>query len=194
MLGSGGAGRFCLECAEWPEVLAGARSCYLHQEPASALVWRFKYGGWQGVAEFMGRCLERAVRAAGIEPDVVTWVPTTAWRRRSRGYDQAEILAREVSARLRIRSFAALRRRRGGRTQVVLQPAGRLSNVRRAFTLRGEASSRLAGTHVLLVDDVLTTGATAVAAASAVGEAGVRSVRVLTFARATPLRRTRGDA
>ncbi len=194
MLGSGGVGSFCLDCAEWPEALASVRSCFLHEEPASRLVWRFKYEGWNTLGGFMARYLAACAGRLGVGFDLVTWVPTTPWRRRIRGYDQAEILAREVADRLKMRAVSALSRRRGGSTQVALQPAGRLANVRRAFAVREEASSRLAGAHVLLVDDVLTTGATAVAAATALSQARVRCVRVVTFARATPLRRPDGDA
>lgn len=119
---------------------------------------------------------------------MVVPVPTTRARRRRRGYNQAAVLARALSEMLERPFRSALRRRRAGRTQVALQPLERGRNVRRAFTLRDRSARRLPGRTVLLVDDVLTTGATAAAAARTLGRAGVADVTVVTFARALPFR------
>jgi len=187
--GTGARDRFCTECAGWPESILAARSCYVHEEAAARLVWCLKYDGWSDLASVMGGAMGALVRAEGLRGDWVTWVPTTAPRRRIRGYDQAELLGRVVARETGIPLLRALARRGGGGTQVALQPAGRLSNVKRAFSLRETAVSRLRGAHVLLVDDVLTTGATAVAASGALARAGAAGVSVVTFARATPFPR-----
>ena len=188
--GTGARDRFCTECAGWPEAVLAARSCHLHEDGAARLVHRLKYDGWSGLASVMGRSLAALVRSEGFESDYVTWVPTTGPRRRIRGYDQAELLARSVVQETGIPLLAALVRKRSGGTQVALQPAGRLSNVKRAFSVRKSSSSTLQGACVLLVDDVLTTGATAVAASEVLVGAGASGVNVVAFARATAFRRS----
>jgi predicted amidophosphoribosyltransferase len=82
-------------------------------------------------------------------------------------------------------AFCALRRGTGASSQTTLQPAARQANVAGAFAAEDGAEADLAGEHVLLVDDVLTTGATVIACSGALVEAGARCVSVLTFARAT---------
>jgi len=119
-------------------------------------------------------------------------VPTTRLRVRRRGYNQALLLARSVAERLGLDLVEALLRTRGGATQVALHPSQRRANVRGAFQAREEAFPGLRGVHVLLVDDVLTTGATAVAAATELALAGVSEVTLLTYARALPFLRGTG--
>ncbi len=188
-IGSGSEpGPRCFECADWGAELMGARSAVVLRPPADELVHGLKYGGWTGLAELMGR---RMVRTA-IPPDltvgpyVIVPVPTTKRRLRSRGYNQAELLARTVSDGVDQPVREALERRRGGPTQVGLHPAQRRANVRNAFVAREEAVAGLSGVRVLLVDDVLTTGATAEAAARALVQAGATEVFLSTFARACP--------
>jgi ComF family protein len=119
-------------------------------------------------------------------PAVVVPVPTTRRRERARGYNQARLLAAEY-ARLRgLRLVDGLTRREGGGTQVSLHPEERRANVEAAFALRKGGEARLDGRRVILVDDVLTTGATAGAAARVLERAGARGVLVVSFARALP--------
>ena len=82
----------------------------------------------------------------------------------------------------------ALLRTGRSRTQVALHPTQRRANVENAFSARPDGSETLVDRRVLLVDDVLTTGATAGAAAGALHDAGARTVTLATFARALPFR------
>ncbi|MDE0073428.1 MAG: phosphoribosyltransferase family protein [Gammaproteobacteria bacterium] len=135
------------------------------------------------MAELMERRL--ATLFADLEEHVVTYVPTSSAHRRRRGYDQAELLARALAGRTGLAFAHLLERRRQKRTQVSLHPQQRMANVRDAFSLRPGAD-RLHRGNVLLVDDVLTTGATARAAAETLARAGVGRVALVTFARALP--------
>lgn len=145
-----------------------------------------KYEGWTGLAPFMGDAIVRALESDVPDRAVVVAVPTTRRRERERGYNQAALLADRVAAGLGLPRVAALRRAREGVSQTELAPDARRENVRNAFVADAARSALIAGRHVLLIDDVLTTGATAGAAAVALSEAGARTVTLGAFARALP--------
>lgn len=179
--------RPCPECSDWPPVLVRARSVAVMAPPADALVHGLKYGAWTSLAAGMGQRMGRLFRSEGFDEEAwVVPVPTTRRRRRRRGFNQAELLARQVARVSNGEVFGALVRKEGGSTQVALHRAERRENVREAFSPAPGAESRLRGRGVVLVDDVLTTGATACAAAEALGAVGAREVSLLTFARALP--------
>jgi len=104
------------------------------------------------------------------------------WRRRwKRGFNQSEILARLVAKDRRLPMIDAVRRVRATAVQAGLTNSNRRKNVAGAF--RVSRKSRIAGKHVLLIDDVMTTGSTGAACASVLKRAGARSVTLLTLAR-----------
>ena len=180
------AGFRCQECLEWPTGLRAARSACLLHHPADALVHQLKYRGWKGLGEYMAGRMA-AVRLppdVAAETRVVTAVPTTETRLRERGYNQAEVLAAALARRTGRALLPALGRAPGSSSQTALQPVARLANVAGAFRPVTGLEKEIAGEHILLVDDVLTTGATVVACAEVLMAAGARCVSVLTFARA----------
>jgi ComF family protein len=180
-------GTVCPECADWPVALRVARSACLLQDPASALVHQLKYRGWPAVSVVMADRMRRVPLPADVrvETRIVVPVPTTAVRVRERGYNQAAVLAQALAERTGRTCIDALVRGGAASSQTTLQPAARLANVAGAFALGPGAERAIADEHVLLVDDVLTTGATVIACSEALVDAGVRCVSVLTFARAT---------
>jgi ComF family protein len=116
------------------------------------------------------------------EGAVLVPVPLHPRRRRERGYNQSELLARELGARTGLEVAArALVRRVDTPPQAGLSAAGRRRNVAGAFAVRRR--TRVAGRVVILLDDVLTTGATALACARILREAGAAEVRLLSVAR-----------
>jgi ComF family protein len=159
--------------------------------PADQLVYQLKYRGWHALAEPMGERMARLrlPRDAEEEARIVVPVPTTATRLRERGYNQAERLA-AVYARLTRRPLHPLLTRAGSTTtQTVLQPAARGANVAGAFRVAEQGGRQVVGEHLLLIDDVMTTGATVSECARALVDAGARCVTVITFARALDVRR-----
>ena len=189
--GTGRASDFeCRECRHWPPTLTRARSAVALEPPANALVHAFKYEGWKELAPLLASFLDGVlVPSATFQPQpIIMPVPTTSARKRTRGYNQAEVLARALSG-LTGRLFVdGLVRAQGGRSQVSLHPTERKANVERAFSVVTGHAESIRGGHIVLVDDVLTTGSTVAAISRVLGEAGVASVTALTFARAVPFR------
>ena len=151
-------------------------ACWLSGS-ARDVVHHLKYEGWTGVARAMARAmksLDPLVKGVTLVP-----IPLGAKRLRSRGYNQAERLARDLGAVRDLPVRTVLRRRRDTPSQTSLTPEQRASNVAGAFV----APAPLSGTFVL-VDDVCTTGATLAEAAAALRLAGAAQVDAVTFARA----------
>ena len=153
------------------------------EPPADALVHALKYGGWRKLADPMGN---RMARLCELPGRVVVPVPTTAGRAKLRGYNQAALLASAYARALTAPLIHALVRVREGPSQISLPPDQRRSNVEGAFEVLSGARGDVEGREAALVDDVLTTGATAGAAALALERAGASGVLVVTFARALP--------
>jgi ComF family protein len=121
------------------------------------------------------------------EASLVVPVPLSKSRARERGYNQAAVLAHAFAgAKAWECAENALERARSSGSQTTLHPGERRANVAGAFRARSEIMSRLEFQHVVVVDDVWTTGATALACGEALLEAGARAFSVLTFARALP--------
>jgi ComF family protein len=152
-----------------------------YQEPTSSLIHRFKYEGYFALSRPLAQFMIAGWPAWEQPPDLILPIPLHPRRRRRRGYNQSELLARPLGQAMDIAVDASpLRRIRHTMPQVGLGPAERHDNVRGAFAAD---SAALSGRHILLVDDVLTTGATMVAAAEALLAAGAASVAAYCLAR-----------
>ena len=146
------------------------------------LIHLYKYGRVRTLTEPLGGLLGRAL-PRDRHFDLVTAVPLH-WRRRwQRGFNQAELLAREIARKSGVPFAVALRRVKSTRAQAGLSNTARRRNVGAAFALRHGLGGTLAGKRVLLIDDVMTTGSTAAACARALKDAGAARVELLTVAR-----------
>jgi ComF family protein len=170
----------CRRCRARAPGFLRAWAPFEHSGPVARAIHRFKYEDLPQLA------LPLAALWAGappwpVAPTAVVPVPLHARRYQERGFDQAFLLAAALAAQVRLPLRGGLLRRvQETRRQVGLSDAQRVDNLAQAFW----AAPQAAGAHVLLVDDVLTTGATADAAARALRAAGAASVQVLTLARA----------
>lgn len=142
-----------------------------------------KYRGEQRLAGPLGAAAAARWRKATIGGNVLVHVPVHPARRAARGYDQAELLARAAAAELGCPALPALRRERATAPQYELGRDRRAANVAAAFGVDPALLGSVAGRWIVLVDDVVTTGATLVACAEALLDAGAAAVSALTIAR-----------
>jgi ComF family protein len=186
------ADRLCPACAAAvPEPISGARrgahyrrwvSAFWYEDKFRASMLRFKFGGCRFYAQYYGPWLARAVEERlGSDFDLLTFVAVSPLRRRRRGYDQAELLAKAAGTLLGMEPVSTLRKSNRTKPQSrTLSREARQRNIRGAFRVLCPEAVR--GRRVLLIDDVLTTGATVSEASRVLLEAGAKSVDVATLA------------
>ncbi len=174
----------CAGCRSGLRGFDYAASFGIYEGSLRSLIHLFKYTGMKPLARLLAGYLDRAM-SMEEHFDAVVPVPLH-WRKQwHRGFNQAELLARQVARHRGVPMLNALRRRRATASQAGLASAGRRRNVEGAFAVKRGAdwTARLAGGKILLIDDVMTTGATAGACAAALKRAGAKSVSLLTLAR-----------
>ncbi|MFI4999383.1 MAG: ComF family protein [Reyranellales bacterium] len=180
-----GSDALCIDCLTRPPRFRRARAAMIYDAQSRRLVLPFKHGDRTDMARACGGWMARAGAELLAEADLVAPVPLH-WRRLlTRRYNQALLLAQSV-ARAADRPVLApdlLRRLRWTGSQAGLKAKERRRNVRQAFAVHPRWAAGLKGKSVLLVDDVLTTGATAEACTAVLERAGARHVDVLTLAR-----------
>jgi ComF family protein len=161
-----------------------ARAALAYDGPAREVVLRLKHADRPHLATDMAGHLRRAA-GDWLTPDaLIVPVPLHRWRLWRRGYNQAAELAKALSALSGTPLLVdALVRARATRSSQGLNPAQRRRNLAGAIRLADKARGRVAGRCIILVDDVLTTGATADACARALRRGGAAAVRLLTLAR-----------
>ncbi len=196
--------RVCEACAA-AESAAGAPKCvnlrvcgqnipcavlYPYEGRFRESVLRFKFGGRREYAAFYAERLARAARSALPPCELVTAVPLSGKRRRERGYNQSELIARRLARELGLPYAGCLEKAAENRTQHRLNRREREENVRGVY--RAEGASCV-GKKVLLVDDILTTGATLSECVRALLAAGAASASCAAVAR-TPKERVETPA
>ena len=178
----------CRWCALLPPYVRAARSfCWVGAGTGGDVVHAFKYDGWKRAGRAMAERMARVSWPRDVEEERTATlpVPLSASRLRERGFNQSEILAAEVAQLWGIPAWTGtLERARSTRSQTELTPGERRANVAGAFCVQQAEVKTLRGAHVVLVDDVVTTCATLNACASALFNAGARTISYLTFGRA----------
>lgn len=179
-----GEGALCGPCVRRRPVFRRARAAMVYGDTSRRLILAFKHGDRTDAAPAFGRWLARAGKELIAEADLIVPVPLHWTRLFSRLYNQAALLGREVGRLSGVR-FAPdlLVRRRPAPSQGRLSRSARRRNVRGAFAVRPSKRRAVEGRQVLLIDDVMTTGATASACARALLGAGAGAVDVLTLSR-----------
>ena len=177
----------CMSCLDLlpsvpPKQLSGSdlevvRSATVYGTVAKDLIWKLKSSGAQEVAKIMARLMFKLLPP--IQNGLIVPVPTASSRVRRRGYDQSRLIARELSRQSRLPYLNCLKRQ-GQAHQVGASREQRRDQLRGAF--RVKHSSLLQNAHIILIDDVVTTGATLESAASYLKRAGAARIEAITFA------------
>jgi len=180
----GGAEHLCPACREAPPVFQRARAALRYDEQGRRLILPFKHADRTELAEVLAPHMARAGAVLLHEADLLVPVPLHRWRLLGRRYNQAALLAKAVG-RIAERPcmLDALLRRRATVSLGAKSAAERAKEVAQAFAVRPSRAARLSGQRVLLIDDVMTSGATANGCAAVLLAAGAASVDVLAAAR-----------
>jgi len=176
----------CPQCQQKPPAFERVIAPWRYDFPVDSLISRFKHQANWPFGRLLGERLAEHLRqqfAGGLaKPDVLLPVPLGRARLRERGFNQAELLARWLADALQIKSLPqALQRRRDTPSQQGLDAATRKRNLRGAFAFATGFEPR--NLHIALVDDVLTTGATAEALAQLLQQNGAKRVDVYCLVR-----------
>jgi ComF family protein len=166
-----------------PHGLLQLEWCAAYSGPVRQALHALKYAGERRLAGPLGEALAARWRRAGRGGDRITWVPVHPARRRDRGFDQAEELARVMASALRLPVLSSLERRRRTAAQHALGRDERASNVGGVFSTIPSERGRVAGHWFVVVDDILTTGATLSDCARALADAGAVGVSAIVVAR-----------
>lgn len=172
---------YCYDCKNQMTEVDRARSCYSYRPPVSGLIQAFKYNGKKYLAEAFACDLARLYFSHYLAADYTVFVPMTPAREKERGFNQTALLAEELSDRIGVPLLAdALVKTRDTPRQANLSGKERRENLEGSF--RVHRRKEVKDKTILLVDDVLTTGATAETVARALKSAGAKKVYLLTVA------------
>lgn len=186
--------QLCTECAKTLPTppfdrqlrdLAGLDECLYplyYTESVRESLHRYKFHGAAAYARIYGELMADCLQQHGVSADLVSWIPLSRRRLRRRGYDQAELLAREVAKRCELPCECLLRKIRHNPAQSGVQNAeARRQNVKGVY----HAERKLSGERILLIDDIITTGSTMQEAAAQLRNAGAGQIVGLSVAGTT---------
>lgn len=158
-----------------PEFVTQCAAPFRYEGSLRESLLRYKFGGKQHYALFYARYLAAAIEAQDWQIDLVTWVPVSRIRRRERGFDQAQVLARQTAKLLGLPFCRALKKTKNNERQSsITDPEKRRTNVHGVY--KPVKLERFRGKRVLLIDDIMTTGATMSECAGTLRIAGAKTV------------------
>ena len=180
------AGVSCPECLEMRPYFSSACSACLYEDPLKELIHKFKYNNRRSLANIFSRIMadficDNPEIIDGV--DTITFVPLSKKRSLERTFNQSELLASAIGKAFEIPVKGCLRKKLPTKNQNELSRQDRLVNVKEAFSLKNGMDETVRDADVLLIDDVMTTGATLNDSSRALIQAGARRVRCLTLAR-----------
>ncbi|MGH7108243.1 MAG: double zinc ribbon domain-containing protein [Acetobacteraceae bacterium] len=182
--GWGGKTPLCAGCRAHPPLFRQARAAFLYDAAAARLILPLKYADRTDLAGVLALHMARAGAALFQAADLLVPVPLHRRRLFARRYNQAALLAHALARRSGLALLPdALIRTRPTAPLGALSAAARAAELAQAFAVRASRIRQVRGRHVLLIDDVLTSGATANACARALGSAGAATIDVLAAAR-----------
>jgi ComF family protein len=175
--------RFCNDCLSRERTFDAGVTCFQYKEAERDMIKQFKYHNKSYMARNLSEIMYDKVMAVSPKCDILIPVPMYKAKERKRGYNQADLLARFTAERLGTAySSSVLERTRNTAPMNKLDAQDRKRNLDGAFKVTAEGTEQIAGKHVMLVDDIYTTGTTAEHCARVLKESGAASVTVLSLA------------
>ncbi len=179
-----GRDRICAGCTLTPPPWRHARAAFLYDDASRRLILPLKYADRQDNAGVLATHMARAGRALLAQADLLVPVPLHRWRLFRRGFNQSALLAQALARHAgRPACLDALRRTRRTRVLGALSAADRAAELAGALSIRPSRAHLVRGRRILLIDDVLTSGATAGACARTLLDAGATHIDVLVASR-----------
>lgn len=172
---------YCINCKNHEYEFDRARSVFAYTPYTSPMIMRFKYNGYKSYAPYLAKLLVNYYSTSDLIVDVVTFVPMPVKREKARGYNQAKELCREFSLLSGLPVIDCLVRIKDNFKQSTLNAKERAENIKGSFACINKQLVK--NKDILIIDDVLTTGATANECAKVLNRAGARSVSVLSLAK-----------
>lgn len=172
-----GIGDYCGECSDQTLYFDEARSSVVYDDKAKHSIWQLKYGDARYLSHALGEFMLDTLLNTDWQYDCFTFVPIHAKRLKRRGYNQSELLAAELSDKTTVPCIKLLDKIKATPNQARLSRDERMVNLKDAFVSVAPSPK-----HVVLVDDVMTTGSTVNECAKTLKRAGASVVYVLTFA------------
>lgn len=175
----------CGQCWLMPPVIERTRAWCLYNDTSRAIILKFNHGNGLALTPVLAAMLGRLYDELAAPGSLVIPVPLHRWRYLHRRYNQSAELARRLTSTHGCGLFAPnlLQRQKATTSQAGLNHAQRKQNLARAFQLNESGKAAVRDQHILLIDDVLTTGATLNEAAQTLTRAGCKSVSALVIAR-----------
>ena len=182
-LGEKPARPYCGDCRKHPPAFNFAWSACVYEDPLKTLIHQFKYSQKTRLRFLFTELMITFIRTYQLDIaqfDVLLPIPLSATRQRERGYNQSNLLAQGISEAFHIPVLKNDLARRHTRHQTLLDEKERWTNIQEAFTIK--FSRKIINRNILIIDDLLTTGATASEAARTLKKSGAQTVGVLTLA------------
>lgn len=170
---------YCLSCQNTKRYFEFARSPLVYDGICRKLIYQFKFNNKKYLAKYFASLMVDTFLSNPYTVDLITYVPVSKSKLVSRGYNQSELLAKELGEKLKIDVLSAITKNKETVDQVGLSGKERAENLRGAFAVSKEL---VKGKNILLVDDVLTTGSTCNEVSRMLVNAGAKSVKVLVIA------------
>lgn len=184
----------CLSCLISPLPMKSLHSLYYYSEPIKALLHALKYEGHWTLSKYVATLLASSIEESTTRPnetwDIIMAMPSASSQLRTRGFSHTSLITQSLGRRLHIpHCISALQTHNKAQAQVHLNLAERFSNIKNTFTVR--SNRRIKNARILLIDDVVTSGASSIEATNTLLANGAQSVDVYTFARSYTFRYSR---
>jgi ComF family protein len=184
--------QLCSDCKEWDRAFDKGFTCVSYGLLEKSLIYQLKYKDKSYLSHYMATLMYERISIEDIKPDLAVPIPMYKRKEGRRGYNQAELLSRQIAKQLNIPSYPNLLVRKSDTKPMSGLGIGeRRENVQDVFYAKKWVQNIINKKTILLVDDIFTTGSTTEACAMVLKEAGAHKVYVLTFAAGADVSRAR---